>query len=196
MAALDIRVAEPSDRDAIVAVLTLAFAVDPPTRYIWPAAKTYLDHFPAFVSAFAGEAFGAGRAFAAADGSGASLWLAPGQSNDIQSVNRLFDRTVQEDRKTEAYAVFAKMAGYHPAEPHWYLPLIGADPAASGRGVGAALLKAGLDLADQEGRPTYLENSNPANRAFYERFGFESLGAIEVGHYPPLYPMVRPGGGA
>jgi RimJ/RimL family protein N-acetyltransferase len=40
--------------------------------------------------------------------------------------------------------------------------------------------------------PAYLESSNLANAAFYERLGFEALGVIRVGDSPPMVPMLRP----
>lgn len=183
--------ARPADKDTIIGVLTRAFAADPPTRYIWPTADDYLDNFPNFVATFAGAAFAAGTAFIAADGAGAALWLAPDAASDIDAVTALINRTVQEGRRDEGAAVFAQMSRFHPREPHWHLPLIGTDPAAVRNGVGHALMTEGLALADQDGRPAYLENSNPANRAFYERFGFASVGVIGAGGYPPLFPMVR-----
>jgi hypothetical protein len=39
--------------------------------------------------------------------------------------------------------------------------------------------------------PAYLENSNPRNTPFYERFGFEPLGVIKAGTVPEIVPMLR-----
>jgi hypothetical protein len=36
--------------------------------------------------------------------------------------------------------------------------------------------------------PAYLESSNPANTALYQRFGFERLGVTRVGHSPTHGP--------
>jgi hypothetical protein len=36
--------------------------------------------------------------------------------------------------------------------------------------------------------PAYLESSNPANTALYQRFGFERLGVIRVGRSPTHGP--------
>jgi RimJ/RimL family protein N-acetyltransferase len=48
-----------------------------------------------------------------------------------------------------------------------------------------------LKRCDRDRLPAYLESSNPANIAFYERHGFELLGTIQVGTSPPIFPMVR-----
>src|SRR5581483_120234 len=34
---------------------------------------------------------------------------------------------------------------HHPTQPHWYLAILGTDPAAQGNGLGAALLRSRLD---------------------------------------------------
>jgi hypothetical protein len=44
---------------------------------------------------------------------------------------------------------------------------------------------------DETGLPAYLESSNPRNIPLYERFGFELLGVIQGGDFPPITPMLR-----
>ena len=83
------------------------------------------------------------------------------------------------------------MAKYHPDEPHWYLPLIGVDPAQQGKGLGDALMRHALVRCDRAGQPAYLESSNPRNISLYRRHGFEELGTIQAGSSPALVPMLR-----
>jgi ribosomal protein S18 acetylase RimI-like enzyme len=90
--------------------------------------------------------------------------------------------------------VFEAMESYHPKEPHWYLPLIGVDPAAQGQGLGSALMRHALERIDADRLPAYLESSNPRNIPLYQRHGFEILGTIQVGSSPNLVPMLRPAG--
>lgn len=48
--------------------------------------------------------------------------------------------------------------------------------------------------ADTENRPIYLESSDPANNAYYAKFGFELKGDIDFQRGPvpvKLYSMVR-----
>ena len=103
----------------------------------------------------------------------------------------LIERTVDAARLPTVYELFEQMGRYHPAEPHWYLPLVGVDPTRQGRGYGAALLRHALARIDREERLAYLESSNPANVPLYQRHGFEVIGTIQVGDAPPLFPMVR-----
>ena len=58
-------------------------------------------------------------------------------------------------------------------------------------GWGAALMRHALARCDREALPAYLEASKPQNVPFYQRFGFEVLGEIQVGAAPPLTPMLR-----
>lgn len=44
---------------------------------------------------------------------------------------------------------------------------------------------------DAIARGTYLEATNQDNRRLYERYGFETLGTIQIGDSPPLFPMWR-----
>ncbi len=48
-----------------------------------------------------------------------------------------------------------------------------------------------LARCDRDHAPAYLESSNPRNIPFYRRYGFEPLGAIQVGSSPTLVPMLR-----
>ncbi len=88
--------------------------------------------------------------------------------------------------------VAGEMQQYHPKTPHWYLSMLGVDPARQGRGLGSALLKHTLSRVDDEHAVAYLESSNMKNVPLYERHGFEVMGVIQPGDFPPLVPMLRP----
>lgn len=175
-----------------VDLLTLAFSSDPPTRFVWPDPTTYLASFRPFAIAFGGSAVGARTAYHTPGMSAVALWLPPGASSDGDALADLIERTAPADRKGDAFATFRQMRDFHPREPHWYLPLTGVDPVDQGRGLGSTLLRHALARIDAEGLSAYLENSNRRNIPFYERAGFEVVGRIGVGDYPPLFPMIRP----
>ena len=60
-------------------------------------------------------------------------------------------------------------------EPHRYLMIVGVDPELQNQGVGSAIVREGLALADRESVRCYLETSERRNLAFYERHGFVVL---------------------
>ena len=57
--------------------------------------------------------------------------------------------------------------------PHWYLQIIGVDPAYQGRGFSSRLLRPVLERIDRERMPCYLETNSGKNVAIYRRSGFE-----------------------
>lgn len=88
-------------------------------------------------------------------------------------------------------SIIEQMEKFHPTEPHWYLPMIGVDPAHQGAGTGAALMTEALRNVDSSGLIAYLESSNPRNIPLYQRHGFEVIGEIQSGSSPVLRPMLR-----
>ncbi|MFB8392733.1 GNAT family N-acetyltransferase [Streptomyces yangpuensis] len=124
----------------------------------------------------------------------ASFWVSPeGREKavpDAETVRELQD--ILGDRAGLFREAVEEAAKHSPAEPHWYLAVIGADPAARGQGHGAALLRSGLAQADAAGLPVYLESSKPDNLPFYEHFGFTVLGEARLpGGGPALWAMRR-----
>ena len=103
----------------------------------------------------------------------------------------MFRDTAKHEHLDDLLATFEKMDEWNPDEPHWYLPLIGVEPNAQGRGLGGALMRHAVARCDQEDAVAYLESSNPRNISLYERHGFEVMGEIQVGSAPRVTPMVR-----
>lgn len=178
---------EPADAERAIAVLVRAFSADPMARWMYPDPAQYRALFPAFVRAFGGCAFALGTARHVENHAGVALWLPPGVEPD----HDVIEASLPAGRESEIAAVFEEMACYHPGETHWYLPLIGVDPAHQREGRGAALLRDTLCLCDQDHVAAYLESTNPANVTLYQRHGFELRSTIQVGSAPPLFAMLR-----
>ena len=186
-----VSVMNPADEDAAAQTILLAFAADPMARWTWPQAHQYLEAMPRMIRAFASKAFSSGSAWCTPDYSAIALWLPPGVGADEDALGAVIESTVAAALRPETDPIFEQMATYHPTGPHWYLPLIGADPAHQGEGHGEALMTHALARCDRDRAPAYLESSNPRNIPFYERHGFEKLGTIQVGSSPTLVPMLR-----
>jgi ribosomal protein S18 acetylase RimI-like enzyme len=186
-----IKAVTPSSVDQAVGTVVLAFGADPAARWLYPDYHQYTVNFPSFVRAFGGKAFEQGSAYSIGGFSGVALWLPPGVHPDEETMAALIQRSVSEHKLEEVLGVFEQMGSYHPSEPHWYLPLIGVDPAQQGRGYGSALMKHALIRCDRDQKLAYLESSNPKNISLHERHGFELLGTIQVGASPAICPMLR-----
>ena len=180
------------DTDKALATLTVAFVADPMVRYMFPAAETYLEAYPRFLKAFCGLGIERGTAFRDESFGGVCIWLPPGSEPDNDALSAVNKTAIPPERLETFKGINEEMVQYHPHdEPLWYLPCIGVDAAAQGRGLGSALMKHTLQLCDEQGTRAYLESSNPANISLYERHGFEVMGRIEVGSAPPITPMIR-----
>ncbi len=82
----------------------------------------------------------------------------------------------------------AKQAGRGPS---WYLAVLGTDPDYRGRGVARHLLERTLERCDIEGLPAWLETTEEATARMYERFGFETIAAIDPGLVLPGVWVMR-----
>jgi len=112
---------------------------------------------------------------------GVAAWLPPGMSpfgirQIIRSVpiSTLVRFGRQGASRMRAYGRFVdnlhrKLVPY----PHWYLQIIGVDPAYQGLGFSSRLLRPMLARIDRERMPCFLETNDVKNVAIYRRFGFE-----------------------
>jgi len=127
--------------------------------------------------------------------SAAALWDPPNQWQDTRKGQLAMTPTflrVFGLRSMRGRAVQEVMKRAHPEEPHWYLAVIGSDPAVRGQGFGQALMRSRLDRCDAEYCPAYLESSKPESVPYYQRFGFavtREIGLPDGG--PTLWAMWR-----
>lgn len=184
--------AAKADEARAIATVALAFASDPMMRWSFPDPEKYMAVVPDFLRAFGGNAITHGTADVAGDFAAVALWLPPGIEPDGEAMGRIIEAHMPPENMEDGGAIVEQMNKFHPHEPHWYLPLIGTDPAHQGKGYGADLMAHAIWRCDESGLPAYLESSNLANVPFYERFGFKVMGKIQHGSSPQLTPMLRP----
>jgi GNAT superfamily N-acetyltransferase len=77
---------------------------------------------------------------------------------------------------------------YHVRHPaHYYLRVIGVDPAAQAHGIGSSLVRPVLQMADDRGVGCFLQTATAENVSWYERFGF----TVAATYQPtPTWPQV------
>ena len=114
-----------------------------------------------------------------ADETAAAVWIPPG-GTDLSPAQeaRVEPLLIELLGTSDAPRVLACLDAFgaaHPdADEHYYLSLLGTDSAHRGHGRGLALLAQNLDRIDAADMPAYLEASNAANVALYERYGFRT----------------------
>ena len=101
-------IAGPQDADRVFGVLTLAFAMDPPNRWMYPEPVQYLRHFPTFARALGGEALPLRTTFVNQDYSAAALWLAPGAGPNEQTLMKVMEESVAPEKKVDLVAVIER----------------------------------------------------------------------------------------
>jgi ribosomal protein S18 acetylase RimI-like enzyme len=170
-----------------IATIVAAFIDDPVERWLYPEEAAYLEHFPRFVVAFAG----AGIVSAVQHFAAVAIWLPPGAEPDGDAIGAVYADTVDPSKHEDTFAVAEQMEDAHPRFAHWYLPWLAVRPERQGAGLGAALLREGLERVDADGLPAYLETPNPRTIPLYERHGFEVTAVAQAGECPPVTCMLR-----
>src|SRR5262252_10780832 len=115
-----IRTAIAADAERCLATLTLAFSGDPPCRWAWPDPQQYLEAFPRFARAFGGGAIDLGTAQYYEGFSGVAFWLPPGAAPDEESLVKVIEDTVADERKGAMFSIFEQMDALHPQAAHWH----------------------------------------------------------------------------
>jgi len=179
-----------SEIDHAIAKLVLAFATDPVARWMYDDPHQYLLYVPRLFRALGTSSFEARAAQRTTDGL-VALWLPPGVHGDEGPLEAVIAESVAGEKQAEVGSVFERTEHYRPAEPHWYLSLIGVEALHRNKGCGAALLQHGLRQCDREHRAAYLWSSNAQNISLYQRHGFEIVNTIQAGSSPCIFPMLR-----
>jgi ribosomal protein S18 acetylase RimI-like enzyme len=84
------------------------------------------------------------------------------------------------------------MRAHHLRTPHWYLSILGVDPAHQGTGMGGALLRRLSAIADAAGTDCFLETDREANVGLYRHHGYEIIGDATTPLGFRMWHMQRP----
>lgn len=194
-----IRVARSGERRPVVATLSRAFCPDPMFDHFTRDQLAEHRMLPAFWSPIVADTLRHGRSWVAdVNGrvGGFAGWLPPSAQPRGAGREALVALGVARSlplvrHRAEAGRLLVAMEDHHPREELWYLAILGVDPAHQGRGIGGRLVQPGLDAADADGLPCYLETQKVENLAFYGRFGFEEIDRLDIGTAPPLWLLRR-----
>ena len=179
-------------------VIGHAFADDPVNRWVF-GTGAMIPTFTALARhVYLARGFGHVAYDESGQAKGAAMWLADHQHKEAGLWTTLrvagtIARTAGVGAMRRGLAIDKAFTRAHPAQSHAFLFAIGVMPDAQGKGVGGALLRAGLRPIDALGLPCYLESTKEVNIPLYQRFGFELLPPMPLPDgCPPIWPMWRP----
>jgi ribosomal protein S18 acetylase RimI-like enzyme len=186
--------ATPADVPTVTRILVAAFHEDPMWgAWAFPDPRTRSQHRETVFRLLVEGALRYPWVWLAADHAATALWIPPGGNELSPAQEQQVDSVLQESLGTQAAAVldaFEMVAEARPTEPHYYLTLLGTDPAYSGRGIGRRLLSANLEQVDAEGGAAYLEAADELV-PLYERHGFRVLHRFDLARGPTVNCMWR-----
>ena len=189
------RVASADDAAQAVELLVGAFYEDPTWGWAFPDPDKRREQQRALWELFVRGALRYSCVWLAAGAAATSVWIPPDGTELTPEQEVEMEQLLIRLLGTDAGRVLRAVEQFdeaHPHdEPHYYLTLLGTDPAQRGRGIGLGLLAANLEFVDAEGLPAYLESSNPANVPLYERFGFKTVGSFELAGGPTVHTLWR-----
>lgn len=196
-----VRTLRRGDTAAAGELLAASHARYPAFVHLWPDPAVRRSALTPFLRAAARDASGLRASDMGTDAQGivaVALWLPPGRFpwspiRQARALPALLRTAMAAPRVAASFArLGAAAARTAPGEPHWYLEALGVHPRAQRRGWGQGVIGPGLQRADADGLPCYVETSDTANVDFYHHFGFEVV-APTLNHLPhgPAYTGLR-----
>jgi GNAT superfamily N-acetyltransferase len=187
--------AGPERLDVLASTFGRAFVNEP--MMLWPMglAGDVADPLTCCFRYFLEAALGLGVVWEVADGRGAAVWVAPAQADAWEATNpwdqaRIGALTDDGGRRYEGF--WAWVDSRTPQEPLWLLDSIAVSPACQGRGLGSALIAAGLTRAAAAGLPAFLSTGTRRNVDIYRRSGFGVVDEADApGGGPHIWFMRR-----
>ena len=166
-------------------ILSAAFVDDPFYTFVFPDPERRTRLLPWLFNKLLNYANHYGLVFADSKYRGISIWLGPKHTRllplgVLRSGLFLFPFKVSHlelKRSIKLAQVSNQLHRQAVSTPHFYLEAVGVEPLHQGKGLGRALVQAGISRADELHIPSYLETHNPANLGFYQSLGFSIVGS-------------------
>ncbi len=105
----------------------------------------------------------------------------------VMKVRKKFDK-----KTVEALKVLDEEKKIFDIHPHIYLAVLGVSQKNQRKGFGGKLLRALIEMAENQGLPIYFETQTEGNVIFYKKCGFEVMKEITLPHFDiNMWYMVR-----
>jgi len=187
-----------ADADRVAEIITAAFHHDPVWGWAFPDESRRSAQHAVFWRFHVDAAIPHEWIWLSANRGAAAIWLPPGvpelSEQDVARLGPMLTALVGPAQAGVLMEIADRFEAAHPhPEPHYYLSLLGTHPDHRGNGIGVQLVADNLELIDASGTAAYLESTNPANNARYERLGFTQIGEFSLpgDDAPPVATMWR-----
>jgi GNAT superfamily N-acetyltransferase len=161
-------------------VIARAFHEDELTVHLYPDSQTRSRFAPAMFEALVRYDQLFGQVDHLAGCTAVASWMRPGET--VETPERLaqagFDGLPDDVPLETLDAVFGYIGSVIATaapEPHWHLRLLGVEPGHQGGGLGAVVMRHGIERAAQTDHAVVLETFSERAVPFYLRNGFEIL---------------------
>ena len=178
-----------ADIDAAAAVLVRAFVDDPGLHFVLPNRSDRDRLGASLAKAVVQFGLRCGNPLVTADRvRGVALWFPPDAREPTgDDLAETGIGQVPGQIGPEAWQRFKRLLDHldalHPnfaPDPHWYLAMLGVDPAWQRQGIGEALMEPVFASADRDGLRCYLEAPTEDNARYYERRGFNVVAETDI----------------
>ncbi len=174
---------------ALAPVFGRAFVHEP--MMFWPMGSSgdVAARFAGCFASFREVALPLGLVWEAGQADAVAVWVSPEQRGgwDGHPWDQPQILAVAEDGGRRYEAFWEWVATHDPVEPSWQLDTIAVEPELQGRGIGRALIEAGLARVRADGASASLSTGTQANVAIYGRCGFR---VYHEAHAPDGGPRV------
>ncbi|MGW3105099.1 GNAT family N-acetyltransferase [Streptomyces sp. NPDC001100] len=193
------RVATVADLDAVVATFTSAFLHDPVWGPAFPDERRRAEQAAVMWRVYAGSALRYPWTLVTPEVEAAAVFIPPGgvelTEEEAAGLEGRLAAVTDAGTARAIMAVGEQFEAAHPAQPFFYLTILGTHADHRGKGLGMGLVADGLariDALGEHGAPVYLESTNPANNRRYESVGFEVRDEIVTAGGQVVTTMWRP----
>ncbi len=181
-------------RDRAVATLAAAFHNDPAMVHMLPDPHSRARRLTKLIGWMVDQHLRLGLVLGTPDVSAVTLWREPGMVHYHEPLWHpgalrfipIFGRHLPRALRTEE-----GISSHVPRGEDWmYLKMAGVHPDHQGKGLGGAVIRAGLARAAQRGVPSVLETATPSNVGLYQRLGYSVISEWDVaGGGPHFWTM-------
>lgn len=179
----------PAERESAAQALVRACFDSPMIAYYWPDLGRRVHYLERYWGCVVNYGLRYGQVYTTPDVTGLSVWLPPGQTHITPwrcsragylalplflGFKEFFTRTIKNEGLVQQIHEEI-MPG-----PHWYLWVIAVNRNHQGKGIEMALMRPGLQAADAQHLPCYLETYDVQTIPVYLKCGFGLVRAEQV----------------